>query len=93
MSRPVLVLGTPRPNPARRGEEITLDFVLPAESDVTLALYNTAGQRIAVRAKDRLSAGTQQITWRPASRWAGPFFMRLVTGTGRSGSARVVIVP
>ena len=54
-------LGAPAPNPARDG--FTIQYSLPAEADVSLAVYDLAGRRLATLASGRVSAGAHTARW------------------------------
>lgn len=75
------VLEGPYPNPSRG--PVTVRFGLPKDATVTLDVYNTLGQRVAVLA-DRVErrAGYHTLTWnrRVAS---GMYFVRLRAGSYR----------
>jgi hypothetical protein len=56
-----LWLGAPAPNPARDG--FTIAYSLPAEAEVSLAVYDLAGRRLATLASGRIAAGTHTARW------------------------------
>jgi len=71
------------PNPFNPGTNI--DFALPHRSDVTLAVYDVLGRRVAVVLQGRVEAGRHSIRWegtdasgRPVS--SGTYFCRLTAG-------------
>ena len=62
-----------RPNPSREGG--TIQFRLPAEARVELAIYDIAGRRVARLAQGTLGAGEHAIEWKrrdDAGRRVGP---------------------
>jgi photosystem II stability/assembly factor-like uncharacterized protein len=73
-----------RPNPFTRSTRI--DFALPAESDVTLDVFDLQGQRVARLVSGRRSAGFHSVSVDPRSDArgrlaAGVYFYRLRAGT------------
>lgn len=56
-----LWFGAPRPNPAR--DAVTFRFAIPAAAEVSLAIYDLFGRRVADLARGTLSAGAHTETW------------------------------
>ena len=56
-----LWMGPIVPNPSRSG--ILVEFSLPREDDVSLAVYDIAGRKLAELASGRLSAGEHRVPW------------------------------
>lgn len=54
-------LGSPAPNPTRDG--FTIAYSLPVEAQVTLAVYDLAGRRLATLASGRVAAGAHSARW------------------------------
>lgn len=76
-------LGAPAPNPARDG--FTIAWSLPVESEVTLAVYDLAGRRLATLASGRAAAGAHTARWNwtdasGRSLAAGHYVVRLRVG-------------
>lgn len=65
------------PNPFNNSTTIT--FLLPEKSDVTLRVYNSAGQEVETILQGQLSAGEQSITWNAKNLSSGMYFYRLTT--------------
>ncbi len=65
------------PNPFN--PETALSYQLQAASDVTLAIYDIAGRKIAVLAEGYYPAGTHQAVWDASSMPSGVYFARLQT--------------
>jgi hypothetical protein len=76
-----LSFAPPSPSPSLDGRA-TLRFSLPAPANVSFALYDLAGRRVASRAVERFEAGPQVARWDAGARAAGVYFVRLVTDTG-----------
>lgn len=90
-----LALAPASPNPASRGT--TLRFALPADTRVTLGIYDAAGRLVRSLASGALPAGEHAATWdlRDASGHgvgAGLYFARLEAG-GRTLVRRVAVTP
>jgi len=66
------------PNPFNPGTEIHFD--LPRDEEVTLGVYNTLGQRVAVLASGFHPAGTYTVRWEPRSAASGVYFYQLDAG-------------
>jgi len=66
------------PNPFNPGTEIQFD--LPRDEQVTLAVYNTLGQRVAVLASGFHPAGSYTVRWEPGSAASGVYFYQLDAG-------------
>ncbi|MFQ5499240.1 MAG: T9SS type A sorting domain-containing protein, partial [Candidatus Zixiibacteriota bacterium] len=65
------------PNPFNPTTEIS--FSLPSAGHVQLAVYNVAGQQVALLADDEYSAGTHTVTWDASDKASGIYFYRLQT--------------
>ena len=65
------------PNPAR-GDTLTFRFLPADNSDVTIDVYNVAGEKVARLAKDSCPGGvTSEIVWRVANVASGVYVYRL----------------
>jgi hypothetical protein len=86
-----LVLSLAGPNPTQG--PVRLRFSLPQAARVQLAIYDTAGRRVALVAEDESPAGVQVLTWdnRAAGITSGVYFARLSTGT-HAVSRRIVVL-
>jgi len=62
------------------GSASTLEFMLPYESDVSLAIFDISGRRIAMLDHSRRSAGTHQVSWNTTGVTRGVYFARLLVG-------------
>ncbi len=62
-------------NPATR-----IDFALPAQSHVTLKVYNVLGQMVATVVDGVMNAGTHSVTFNAAKFASGVYFYRLEAG-------------
>lgn len=78
------------PNPSR-GREGALTFTLPRGGDAALAIYDTAGRRVAQRVITG-AAGTQHVTFASLQLHAGVYLATLSQG-GQRASRRFVILP
>ena len=70
------------PNPF--GERTTIEFALPEQTDVTLAVYDMMGRRVATLVDGPTRAGTHQIPWNGRTRngqalASGVYLLRLTT--------------
>ncbi len=74
------------PNPLRHGSAATLRFALPeAREEVTLAVYNTLGQRVRTISSGPAAAGYHLRTWDGRDQTglplaAGVYYIRFQTG-------------
>lgn len=59
-----------------------LSYTLPAESNVTLRLFNVLGQQVAELVNARQAAGAQHATLNPESLPSGLYFLQLKTARG-----------
>jgi hypothetical protein len=67
------------PNPIReRGTDIS--FYLPKRSEVTLAIYDVTGSRVAQLSQGAREAGWHHIAWNPRGVESGMYFARLDAG-------------
>lgn len=66
------------PNPFNPSTAIT--YRLPAESDVTLTVYDLLGREAAVLVQGKYPAGTHTSTFRPDGLSSGLFIVRLTAG-------------
>lgn len=78
------------PNPARTGASVQL--TLSSATTVTVGVYNTLGQRVAVLAQDApLAAGTHALALRTESLAAGVYVVRVEAG-GDVSTHKVTVV-
>jgi endonuclease/exonuclease/phosphatase family metal-dependent hydrolase len=85
----------PAPNPARR--DVTFAFDLPRAAQVSLALYDAGGRRIATLVAGERPAGRHQVRWRAVGGSgeplrAGLYFARFRT-PGLERMVRMVLLP
>ena len=65
----------------------TVEFSLPAQAKVTLAVFNLLGQEVATLATGDYNAGTFKVTWTPENVASGMYIYRLkAEGNGQSGT-------
>lgn len=64
------------PNPFN--SSVNLSYELPMSGDVTLSIFNLAGQQVATLVDDRVSAGSHEISWKPDVS-SGVYFAHLAT--------------
>ncbi|MCB2213711.1 T9SS type A sorting domain-containing protein [bacterium] len=78
-----------RPNPFNASATITVE--LPDVSELTVAVYNVAGQRVAELARGRVAAGTHEFAFDGSSLASGIYFVR-ATVPGRLNALRKVVL-
>jgi len=71
------------PNPFR--QETTLRFTLAESANVTLSVYNLAGQQVAQLVNEQREAGSHAVVWQPDSNLPSGFYLckLAVEGDGR----------
>jgi len=77
------------PNPFN--PETNIEFKLPAESDVILAIFNIAGEEVARLLDTRLNAGRHSLAWNAEDMPSGIYFCRLQSA-GYSGVRKMVLL-
>jgi hypothetical protein len=70
------------PNPFNPSTDIS--FALPQAAKVTLAVYNTLGQEVAVLVNETLEAGRHTVTFKTGNLTAGVYLYRLTAGSDKS---------
>jgi hypothetical protein len=65
------------PNPFNPSTEIS--YAIPAETQVTLKVYNLLGQEMATLVDDTKSAGKHTVSWNATGNASGMYFYRLET--------------
>jgi hypothetical protein len=75
-----VILELPRPNPARDAARVT--YWLAEGGEVTLAVYDTRGRRVATIDTGRREAGYHDLPLRPDRLAAGVYVLRLDTPAG-----------
>jgi endonuclease I len=78
-----VTLGAGYPNPFR--DEVTLEYALPEEKKVHVAVYDLLGRRVRTLADGRREAGSHTITWEGRSHGGEPlasgvYFVRMRAG-------------
>jgi hypothetical protein len=68
------------PNPFNPDTHI--EFTLAAPGDVTLSIYNTAGQLVETLLDRQCSAGSHTVAWAAEGHASGVYFYRLATVSG-----------
>ncbi|MEX0720770.1 MAG: T9SS type A sorting domain-containing protein [Balneolaceae bacterium] len=63
------------PNPFNPATVIS--YQIPANSEVTLAVYNVMGQKVATLVDESKSAGNYQVNWDAGSMSSGVYYYRL----------------
>jgi hypothetical protein len=93
-SAPVLVdsfrLTHAYPNPFNPAT--TVSFALPMSADVTLAVFNTLGQQVALLNQGQLQAGSHQVTFDAASLSSGVYVIELRADSAPVDAMRVTLV-
>jgi hypothetical protein len=56
-------LAAPRPNPARRAAGVAVDFDVPHDSEVTVAVFDVRGRRVRSLVTGRLTRGVHHLYW------------------------------
>lgn len=84
----------PQPNPAR--DEARIQFELPAQSVIDLAVYDATGRRVVRLAGGTRGAGLQTVVWKfgregEERRPTGLYFVRLITQWG-TRTERIVVL-
>jgi hypothetical protein len=82
-------LGMARPNPVGQMTEIA--YALPVARNVTLSVYNTAGQLVKVLESGSKAPGFYTARWNAGSVPAGVYFYRLTAGEFRQTRSMVVV--
>ena len=77
------------PNPVR--DAATVRFTTPAAADVTLAVYDVLGRRVATLVDGTLAAGDHEATFDAAGLPSGVYLCRLAAGSHRATTRLVVV--
>jgi M6 family metalloprotease-like protein len=78
-----------RPNPARGA--VTFGYRLPAANDITVEIFNLAGQLVERAAIGRQPAGRHDYQWLPPAKSQGVYFFRLRAG-GASLTTKFIVL-
>jgi hypothetical protein len=87
-SSPRMLMGAVTPNPTAGDAVVGLD--LPETGNVVVAVYDTAGRRVATVFSGTLTAGRHELTVDTAGLRSGAYFV-LAAGDGDSASAPLVV--
>lgn len=68
-------LAGPAPNPASR--RVTIEYALPEPADVTIAVYDVLGRRVATLADGRAEAGRHRAAAEVGQMPSGTYFVRM----------------
>ena len=68
-------LAGPAPNPASR--RATIEYALPEPADVTIAVYDVLGRRVATLADGRAEAGRHRAAAEVGQMPSGTYFVRM----------------
>jgi len=58
----------------------SIPFTLATESEITLIVYNVAGEKVATLADGQFSAGAHSVSWNASAVASGMYFYRLTAG-------------
>jgi hypothetical protein len=78
-----------KPNPFQG--QTTISFHLISGGDVTLRVYNSAGQLTSVLIDGRMSPGHHRVTWKPDGLPSGLYFYTLESGDSAATRRAVLI--
>ena len=81
-----------RPNPARRGDPLRVEFTLAREGGVTLELHDLVGRRAAARSLGTLLAGSHAVPWPVQGLSPGLYWLTVRSDAERIGPRAVVIL-
>ena len=68
----------PYPNPFN--PSTTINFAIPADTDVSIAVYNLQGREVVSLANGSYDAGYHQVIWNADSHSSGIYFVKMVAG-------------
>ncbi len=71
--------------------EYAIRYTLPAQTDVSIGVYDASGRRLEVLRAARETAGTHFFTWDAGGVSSGVYFVRLETGAG-SATAKLLVL-
>lgn len=77
------------PNPFN--PETTIPYQVPEESDVTIEVYNTLGQKVQTLVDDQMSPGTYTVEFDGSNLSSGTYIVRLTSG-GEAESMQIQLV-
>ena len=83
------MLGEIFPNPS--AGSVAFTYTLAEPSEVTLAVYDLLGRRVATLVKEPQSAGTHEVDWVGAALPSGPYVLRL-DANGEVHTRRLTLV-
>jgi len=78
------------PNPFN--PSTTISFTIPAETHVSLCVYNIKGQLVDTLVSDVMSAGKHDIHWDAGSVGTGVYFYQVKTASGLSSVKKMVLM-
>jgi hypothetical protein len=95
LSVPVITISIPEvyglsqnyPNPFN--PSTTIQYDLPAESKVTLTVYDLLGQEIAQLVNETQESGSYEVEWDASNLVSGVYFAIITAGDPSTGSAQV----
>ena len=76
---------------ARANGVSTLEYSLPVASNVSLAVFDVAGRRVAMLEQGSRSAGTHQVMWDAKGVASGVYFYRLQAGSATVTKSVMII--
>ncbi len=76
------------PNPVT--ESATISFNLVKSNNITIALYDMIGQKVATIAQDQYFAGQNEVTYNVTALPKGMYFVQISDGTNSSSSKMIV---
>ncbi len=59
----------------------TINFAIPSDSQVSIAVYNLQGREVVTLAKGSYDAGNHQVIWNADSHSSGVYFAKMVAGS------------
>lgn len=77
------------PNPFN--SSTTIRYLIPTEELITLKVFNSLGEELAILVNEVKPAGVYEITWNPVNLSSGVYFYQLKAGNSSSGSEQSFI--
>jgi len=79
------------PNPVSAGQTASMEFALPTEEQVSLALYNVQGRQVATLVEGRYGPGRHTVPVRTAGLRPGVYVYRVIAG-GKAESRMMMVI-
>ena len=70
---------------------LSLNFLIPVSSDVSLSIYNLQGREVVSLINGNMDAGYHSVVWNADSHSSGVYFVKMIAG-GQTNIQKLMLI-